>query len=445
MDFTETVGYTTYIGKSVCLNLKGSMMMRKAVLSFLPLVGAVLWLSPTTILAQDKDKDGLRDKILELNKITGNNAMEGRLRELARDADGTKKLLAAAAKIIKEKDQPLNYNALFILARAAHILKQNEQAEALYKAATEKAIDLQSASRIIQVYDGVIDLFYDSKQYDDAIKKCREFLEMKNERGSELNRVKPFVMEKMIQAMAKKGMVDDAMKLADSLVEIDGDEGWYFVRLKGDILREFGKHEEAAKSYLLAIDRLKKSKEIEDEQRKRFTRGLRYGLSGIYVDLKQVEKGAEQLRLLLKDEPDSAVFSNDLGFILADHDMQLDEAEKLIQKALDESRKARKKIENLPKEDDHDNPAYLDSMGWVMFKKKKYEDAKKYLEEAIKYDEGKHIEIYDHLADTHMALGETAKAIKIWEESLKLDDISKRDKERRENVEKKLKQAKEKK
>ena len=42
-------------------------------------------------------------------------------------------------------------------------------------------------------------------------------------------------MEKMIQAMAKKGLIDDAMKLVDNLVELDGDDGWYFLRLKGDV------------------------------------------------------------------------------------------------------------------------------------------------------------------------------------------------------------------
>ena len=95
-------------------------------------------------------------------------------------------------------------------------------------------------------------------------------------------------------------------------------------------------------------------------------------------------------------------FLNDLGFIWADHDMKFDEAEKLIRKAIDKDREQRKKIEDLPKDEDVDNPAYLDSLGWVLFKKKDFKEAKKYLLQAVQDKEGQHIEILDHLADTHL-------------------------------------------
>ena len=106
---------------------------------------------------------------------------------------------------------------------------------------------------------------------------------------------------------------------------------------------------------------------------------MRYILSGVYVDLKQIDKAAEQLETLLKDDPDNPTYLNDLGFIWADHDMKLDEAEKLIRKAIDKDREQRKKIEDLPKDEDDDNAAYLDSLGWVLYKKKEYKEAKKYL------------------------------------------------------------------
>ena len=44
----------------------------------------------------------------------------GRIIELLKDEAGTKKLLAAAVKMVKdEKPPPLNYNACYILAKAA--------------------------------------------------------------------------------------------------------------------------------------------------------------------------------------------------------------------------------------------------------------------------------------------------------------------------------------
>ena len=77
----------------------------------------------------------------------------------------------------------------------------------------------------------------------------------------------------------------------------------------------------------------------------------------------------------------------------------------------------------------------------MLYKKKDYKEAKKYLIEATKLEGGKHIEIYDHLADAQMALGEKNEAIKVWKDALKLTDVSKRDMERRKIIEKKLEAA----
>jgi uncharacterized protein HemY len=153
-----------------------------------------------------------------------------------------------------------------------------------------------------------------------------------------------------------------------------------------------------------------------------------------------VDKAAEQLKALLAREPDNATYNNDLGYIWADHDMKLEESERLIRKAIEEDRKARRKANpGLKPELDKDNPAYLDSLGWVLFKQKKYKEAKKYLEEAVQAEQGKHLEIYDHLGDVHKALGEKAAAVKAWKEGLKVAGTSARDKQRKAEVEKKLK------
>jgi tetratricopeptide (TPR) repeat protein len=90
-----------------------------------------------------------------------------------------------------------------------------------------------------------------------------------------------------------------------------------------------------------------------------------------------------------------------------------------------------------------ENAAYLDSMGWVLFKKKKYKEALEYLKKAAAdEDDGNHLEIWDHLGDCHMALGQKAEAIAAWEKALKMEDISKRDGERRRKVSEKLRDAK---
>jgi tetratricopeptide (TPR) repeat protein len=169
---------------------------------------------------------------------------------------------------------------------------------------------------------------------------------------------------------------------------------------------------------------------------------FRYTLSGVYVELKQINKAADQLKALLEKDPDNPTYNNDLGYIWADHDMNLDESEKLIRKALEEDRKQRHKADpDIKPEDDKDNPAYLDSLGWVLFKKKQYKEAKKYLEQAVEQEGGRHLEIYDHLGDVYMILGEKQKAMETWKKGIEVTGETRREKERKVEVEKKLKEA----
>ncbi len=379
----------------------------------------------------------VRKQVQALSEVTGKDAINGKILELINDKPALKKLIDEASEMAKAKDQALSYNGAYILAKAAYATKDYEHSLTLYKLCAEQAMKLRSGQKLVDVYDGLISLFMDNKKFDDAVKACQEFLEIKGDRTVE--RVKPFVMEQMIIALARQNKYDDALKLTDKLIEAD-EGGWYFLRLKGRVLRDANKLDEAVGAFEDAIERLGKSK-LPDEDRQRYIDESRYNLSGIFTDLGKIDQAAEQLQKLLKAHPDSSTFHNDLGYIWADHDKNLDEAERLIRKALDLDKEQRKKLKEkgvIADEDDHDNAAYLDSLAWVLYKKKDYAEAKKYLQEAIKYDEGKHVEIFDHLGDVYKALGEKTEAIDTWKKALKLDDVSKRDEARKEEVRKKI-------
>lgn len=122
--------------------------------------------------------------------------------------------------------------------------------------------------------------------------------------------------------------------------------------------------------------------------------------------------------------------------------MNLAESEKLIRKAIEEDRKLRKKANpTMRPEEDKDNPAYLDSLGWVLFKQGKVKEAKPHLMEAVKEKSGASLEVWDHAGEVHMALGEKAEAIAAWKKGLEAATDSKRDKKRKIEVQKKIKDA----
>lgn len=386
------------------------------------------------------DDDALRRKALALNDVTGSDPIEGEVKALVGDPKGTKKLITTAVPMAKEKNQPFNYNAAYILARTAQELKDFESCEVFYRVCAELAVKLQSGQKIVQAFGGLIDLYYDQKEYAKAVRICREFLDIKG--NDTIDRLKPAVLERLVQSLARQGKTDEALKLVENLVKAEAeDNGWWFLQLKGWVLREADQLDEAAKVYESVLEKIAKDKDLKKDQRERFAERTRYLLSSVYVDLNQIDKASEHLQGLLKAKPNDPTYNNDLGYIWADHDRNLEEAEKLIRKALEEDRKQRKADPDFKPEDDKDNAAYLDSLGWVLFKQKKYDEAKKALLQAVQDKEGQHIEIYDHLADVHMALKEKAEAVAVWKKGLESAGPSKREQQRKAEVEKKLKAA----
>ena len=65
-----------------------------------------------------------------------------------------------------------------------------------------------------------------------------------------------------------------------------------------------------------------------------------------------------------------------------------------------------------------DNGAYLDSLGWVLFKLGKYEDAIGPLEQAVKKNTGGDATLWDHLADVQLKRMQLDKAVEAWQKAL---------------------------
>jgi tetratricopeptide (TPR) repeat protein len=395
------------------------------------------------MVLQDSTDKNLLGELLKLNQATTEDLQKAKLRQLLRDKSKAKAMVEFAIKVLDTDDgRKLNYNAILILGRTAHVLKQHEAAERLYERQLELAQKVKkSAESIIEAHENLIILYFDMKRYDNVIDVCERFLDMK---GEELEHVKPFIIERLVQAKAKKGDFDEALRITRGLLELTNNS-WYFLRLKGWVEREAEKYKEAIKTFQQVIDTLEAEEKLKPEIKDREKDRARYILSALYLDAGDVASATKQLQILVQKNPDNATYKNDLGYIWADHDQNLDEAEKLIREALELDRKEKEKLKAKGEIDEvRENAAYLDSMGWVLYKKKKYKEALEYLKKAAEdEEEGQHLEIWDHLADCYMALGMVREAVTTWEKGLKLEDVSKRDGERRRKITEKLKKARE--
>ena len=400
-------------------------------------------------LAADPPTDEkLKDTALKLNELANDEDRIAKIEELLKDKPAAKRLVKLAVEVHKagkEKDSPYKYQGSLALAQMAHVVKDYPTAELFYKFTADTSTKLSSGSKMIPAYNGLINVYNAQKKYAEVEEVAKKVIDINA--GREFELAKPVYMEKLVQATAKKGDTDEALRMAEGLVQ-QFDGSVFFLQLKGWVQQEAGKFDEAITTYEDVIEKVAADKRLSAAAKKGLTTQARHILSGLHVDNKNVDKAAEQLQQLMKDNPDIPTLYNDLGFIWADHDKNLDESEKLIRKALEMEAELRKKALKEGTIDEEtakkESAAYLDSLGWVLYKKKKYDEAVKYLREATKDEEdGNHLEIWDHLADALVATGQKKEAVEIWEKALKLEDVSKRDVERRKKVTAKLKKMKE--
>lgn len=106
------------------------------------------------------------------------------------------------------------------------------------------------------------------------------------------------------------------------------------------------------------------------------------------------QRAIETMRQVLDASPANAPALNFVGYTLADHGGNLDEAEAFVAKAL----------ESRP-----DSSAYLDSMGWIAFRKGQLERAVDLLERAVAESPDEPT-LLEHLAEATTRLGKRARA-----------------------------------
>jgi tetratricopeptide (TPR) repeat protein len=114
-------------------------------------------------------------------------------------------------------------------------------------------------------------------------------------------------------------------------------------------------------------------------------------------------------RSCLALDSDYAPALNYLGYMWADQGQNLAEAEDFVRRAL-----AR----------EPDNTAYLDSLGWVLYRQGRYHEALVPLESAAKLSPSPDPTIHEHLGDTLSKLGRDQDAMRAWARAAALDGAS---------------------
>ncbi len=161
------------------------------------------------------------------------------------------------------------------------------------------------------------------------------------------------------------------------------------------------------KQYPQALGHLTRAEVIASgNETNRLTPVFFFEVGSTHERMGEYAEAEKYFRKVLDMSPNDPETMNYLGYMWADRGMKLEESRQLIEKAL--------KL-------DPENPAYLDSEAWVLFKLKKHKEALAQILKAISLSPKPDATLYDHLGDIHMGLNQTSKAVEAWRKSLEIE------------------------
>jgi tetratricopeptide (TPR) repeat protein len=200
------------------------------------------------------------------------------------------------------------------------------------------------------------------------------------------------ILVALAQSRALANQLEPALAAADEALKLDANdlEG---LRLKGYILGRLERNDEAIAHYRKMLEQFPDNEEV--------VKRARSGLSVIYVNQEKFAEGEAELEILLERDPEDPGINNDLGYLYADQGKDLEKAERMVRRAVAE---------------DPENTAYLDSLGWVLYKRGKYREALEPMEKAAQ-DATADATIHDHLGDAYFKLQELKKARDAWKKA----------------------------
>lgn len=162
--------------------------------------------------------------------------------------------------------------------------------------------------------------------------------------------------------------------------------------------------------------------ELEDSEVVNAKFYFHYGATAEQAGL--YEKAADLFRKSIALDPANAAEAcNYLGYMWAEHNLHLDEAEQMVKQAL--------KLEP-------NNGAYLDSLGWVEYRQGKFEQALTDLQRAMENMSRDDSVVYDHLGDTYLQLNRVPQALEAWQKAVVLDPENKKLAEKIDNAKTKV-------
>ncbi len=323
--------------------------------------------------ARQIDPDSVEIRYNEVNLLEAEGKYADAIARLKEILDST---------IRRSYSTPERANRVILLERLGLLYRENQEyplaVEQFQKIAqTDPDAGARAAAQIVDTWRQAKEFAKAEQEADAAAQKYPNDRTLKLVRGS---------------LLADLGRTEQAAALTKQL--LDGSQKDRETYLALAQIYDKGKKYDDMARVLDSAEKLSESK--DDKETVYFMRGA------MYEKTKKLDLAEAEFRKVLAINPDNASALNYLGYMLADRNVRLAEAQKLISKAL---------------ELEPNNGAFLDSLGWVAYRMGRLDDAETYLRQALERISNDPT-VHDHLGDVYLQKGKLKDAIAQWELSL---------------------------
>ncbi|HTN44897.1 MAG TPA: tetratricopeptide repeat protein [Flavipsychrobacter sp.] len=153
------------------------------------------------------------------------------------------------------------------------------------------------------------------------------------------------------------------------------------------------------KDYAQTVKSMNRAIELQPEDNKLLLADMYSSLGDAYNFLKDFPNSDSAYDKALSLNKDNASVLNNYSYYLSVRGTRLEDAEKMSKRSL----------ELRPGE-----ATFLDTYGWVLYKLRKFKEAKKYIEDAIKANPAADGTLWDHLGDINYRLNNVDEAVQNW-------------------------------
>ncbi|TAE35350.1 MAG: hypothetical protein EAY66_09170 [Sphingobacteriales bacterium] len=203
------------------------------------------------------------------------------------------------------------------------------------------------------------------------------------------------IWEQLIRIKLSLNNYNGAITAAETAIELFPNQAalYYYLGLS------YGQTKQTQK----AIYNLKQAIELEISDKPDLKSQIYSSLGDVYQEAKQYKESAQAYTQSLTLLPNNAYTLNNYAYYLSLRNQNLAEAEKMAKRA---------------NEIEPNNPSFQDTYAWVLFKLKRYDDAKIWIEKAMLDLDAKSPIQFEHYGDILYKLGDVNKALLNWQKAI---------------------------